>query len=148
MKLLAIMALLAGAAIAIQANMNARLGVLLSNPFLATCIAFFFAFLVSLFTTVMFSKEMPSGVVISAVPKYLWFCGGLISAFGVAAFYFLIPKMGVSSMMSYALTGQIVIAVVAAHFGWLELPVKSINLTRTCGLIALVVGIFLINKES
>ena len=82
------------------------------------------------------------------VPGYLWFSGGALSAFGVGVFYYLIPKMGVGTMMSYALSGQILIAIIASHFGWFDLPIKSITTLKVIGVIALITGILLINWES
>jgi transporter family-2 protein len=84
---------------------------------------------------------------IKSVPWYLWFTGGALSAFGVGMFYYLIPKMGVGSMMSYALSGQILIAIIASHFGWFDLPVKPINAIKFSGAIALIVGVLLLNWE-
>jgi len=84
---------------------------------------------------------------IKSVPLYLWFSGGALSAFGVSIFYYLIPKMGVGSMMSYALSGQILIAIIASHFGWFDLPVKPINIIKVSGAISLVIGVLLLNWE-
>jgi len=77
----------------------------------------------------------------------LWFSGGALAAFGVGMYYFLIPKMGVGPMMSYALAGQLLLAVVASHFGWFDLPVKKIDFIKIVGIITLIVGIILINIE-
>lgn len=142
-----VLALLAGAAIATQASLNARLGVLLNNSLLGTAIAFSSSCLLTLLAVGISTKQYPSAESVRAVPLYLWFSGGLLSAFGVAMFYFLIPKMGVGNMMSYALTGQILVAVLASHFGWLGLPIKSLNAVRLLGLVALIAGIVLINRE-
>ena len=62
-------------------------------------------------------------------------------------FYYLIPKMGVGSMMSYALSGQIIIAVLASHFGWFDLPVKPLSLVKLLGAATLIFGVFLLNLE-
>jgi len=50
-------------------------------------------------------------------------------------------------MMSYALSGQILIAIVASHFGWFELPVKPITQLKIAGALSLVTGVLLINWE-
>ena len=84
---------------------------------------------------------------IKSVPLYLWFSGGALSAFGVGLFYYLIPKMGVGSMMSYALSGQILIAIVASHYGWFDLPEKSISTIKVAGLVSLITGVLLLNWE-
>ena len=138
------LAVLAGAAIAVQAAMNARLGVLLKNSVLATGIAFLLACLFTLAFLLVSSRQMPLVAEIKAVPNYLWF-GGILSAFGVGCFYYLIPKMGVGNMMSFALSGQLVLAVIAGHFGWFEQPVQPINIRIVSGLFAMVAGIVLIN---
>ena len=147
MSYLSLLALLAGAAIATQATMNAKLGVLLNNSLIGTTIAFSFSCIFTLVAASASTKHYPQLQTMQSVPIYLWFSGGALSAFGVAMFYYLIPKMGVGSMMSYALTGQIVIAIIASHFGWFDLPVKQINIVKSAGVVALIVGILLINWE-
>lgn len=142
---LAIFAFLAGMAIAIQATMNARLGVLLHSPLLGTGVAFLFACLFISLTALLSGCKSPSWHVFKEVPFYLWFSGGALSAFGVGMFYYLIPKMGVGPMMSYALTGQLLLATVASHQGWFGLPVSPINVLKVIGMIALIVGMFLSN---
>ena len=104
-----VLALVAGAAIAIQATMNAQLGVLLKSTMLGTGVAFLFSCVFTVLVMVLSTKQYPQIADIKSVPLYLWFSGGALSAFGVGIFYYLIPKMGVGSMMSYALSGQILI---------------------------------------
>lgn len=140
------LALSAGAAIAIQAGMNARLGVLLGSSMLGTCVAFAVACLASLLAIAVQRGELPALERIAEVPGYLWW-GGVISAFGVGMFYFLIPRMGVGPMMSFALTGQIILAVICSHFGWFDQPVRPMNATRLTGLLVLIAGVSLIYWE-
>lgn len=142
-----LLALLAGAAIAVQATMNAQLGVLLKSSMLGTSIAFLFSCIFTVTAMLVTTKQYPPLADIRAVPLYLWFSGGALSAMGVGVFYYLIPKMGVGSMMSYALSGQILIAIIASHFGWFDMPIKPITLLKSTGAIFLVAGILLINWE-
>ena len=147
MSYFSLLALMAGAAIATQASMNAQLGVLLKNSLLGTSVAFVSSLLFTLLAVIVFTKKYPSLDVVKAVPVYMWFCGGLLSAFGISMFYYLIPKMGIGVMMSYALTGQIIVAVIAGHYGWFDLPTKPVNSAKLIGVLSLIVGIVLINKE-
>lgn len=142
-----LLSLLAGAAIATQVSMNAQLGVLLKNPLIGTAIAFISASVFTLFAVIASTEQYPQAESIRSVPFYLWFAGGALSSFGVAMFYYLTPKMGVGPMMSYALTGQILIAITASHFGWFNLPVKPVNFLRFAGIVAMITGIILINCE-
>lgn len=144
MSILALFAIAAGAAIAIQATMNAQLGVVLKNSILATCIAFLLSFMITVIALLLTTTQYPNIAELKSVPAYLW-CGGILSAFGVAMFYVLIPKMGAGNMMSYALTGQLLIALLASHFGWFNLPVKSIDSIKTIGAILLIIGVVFIN---
>jgi len=143
-----LLALVAGAAIAVQAALNAKLGVLLNSSMLSTSIAFFLSCLFTVIAMILFTRPYPQSADIKSVPFYLWFSGAALSAFGVGLFYYLIPKMGVGSMMSYALTGQLLIAVAVSHFGWYGMPVKSIDALKCVGLVSLLAGVFLLNWES
>jgi len=146
MNSLSILALLAGAAIAVQASMNAHLGALLKNALFSTMVAFAFSCVFIMLSMLITNNNLPSVTTLKSIPIYLWF-SGILSAFGVGMSYYLIPKMGVGSMMSYALTGQIIIAVIASHFGWFELPIKHISALKVIGVIALIAGILLVNWE-
>ncbi len=101
----------------------------------------------ALIAVIVSTKHYPQAEIISSVPIYLWFTGGALSAFGVAMFYFLAPKMGVGPMMSYGLAGQILIAMTASHFGWFDLPIIQIDVIKVAGIAALISGIILINLE-
>lgn len=148
MSYLSLLALAAGAAIAIQATMNAQLGVLLKSSMMGTTIAFLFSFLFTISAMLLSAKNYPNLAEVKSVPFYLWFTGGALSAFGVGMFYYLIPKMGIGPMMSFALSGQIIIAIIASHLGWFGLPIKPINTFKIIGTILLIGGVLLINWES
>ena len=142
-----LLALLAGAAIATQASMNARLGVLLHSSMWATVIAFGVSCVVMLMITIVFSQQTPSWSQADSVPMYLWVAGGGLAALGVGLFYYLIPRMGMGSMMTYALTGQLFIAMLSSHFGWFDLPAKPFTIYRALGVIALLFAIGILNQD-
>lgn len=148
MNILAILALSAGSAIAIQAAINSRLGMILGSSMLGTSIAFLCSFFFALLFATLFIQQYPTLSIIKSVPGYLWFAGGALSAFGVGLFYFLIPKMGVGPMMSYALTGQLLMATVASHFGWFDLPLRPVDNFKIAGGLALLAGVLLTNWET
>ena len=147
MNILSLLAFFAGAAIAIQAALNANLSHQISSALLATCIAFICSFVCISIITITFTRNYPSLDTIASVPKYLWLSGGVLSAVGVSLFYFLIPKMGIAAMMSIALCGQLMTASFIGHFGFFEQPAKPFDVTKFVGLIALITGILLINRE-
>ncbi len=138
------LAVLAGAALAMQASMNAQLGVLLHSPLLASCIAFSLGALVSALAVAASHREQSVAVLAANVPLWLWF-GGLLSAVGVGLFYYLIPRMGLGPMMSVAMSSQLAVAVLSSHFGWFDLPERPVDAERLIGLAALGLGVYLVN---
>ncbi len=146
MSYFVLLSFFAGIAIAIQANMNSKLGVLLTSSLLATFVALISSAVFISIAMTFFVKDFPSTDVVKSIPIYLWFTGGVLSAFALASFYFVIPKIGILSMISFGLTGQLIYSVISSHFGWFDLPVSTINVSKILGVIAMLVGIFLINK--
>lgn len=145
--LLSLLAFTAGVLLTIQGGLNTQLGVLLRHPLLATVIAFFFSLCFALILALASIKQFPSSAQIQEIPDYLWFTGGLFSVLGVSLYYYTIPKLGVSTMISLGLSGQLLFSVVAGHFGWFGLPVEPLSLQRIMGILALGSGIFLINLK-
>lgn len=141
-------ALFAGAAIALQAAMNARLGSLLGSPLLASCVAFAGGIVFSVIAVLALQRQLPARALVSAVPTYLWLGGGLLSALGISTLYFLIPKLGMGQLMALALTGQLLVAMLVGHFGWFELPHRPVNGIRLLGVVALLAGVLLINWDA
>ena len=145
MAMFPLFALLAGAAISAQASMNAQLGVMLRSAMLGTGVAFLVGLGFVLLAFFALQRDFPSLEAVRSVPVYLWFTGGALSALAISTYFYLIPQMGIGTMMSWALTGQLVVAMLAGHFGWFDLPVQPINWHRLAGVLALVIGIILIN---
>ncbi|WP_413693112.1 DMT family transporter [Pseudoalteromonas sp. KJ10-2] len=150
MNILWIFALFAGSCIAIQAAMNARLGQLFNSALLATSYAFFTSFLLVITIALLVNSKSLihqwQQISFSIVPWYLWL-SCVLSVIGVGSMYWLIPKMGVGSVMSYSLTGQLILALIISHFGLFDSPQKLISSTKLVGALLLIIGITLVNKE-
>ena len=143
--ILLLLAFTGGIFLALQGSLNAQLGVLLRHPLLATVVGFFFSTLFALLLAVGQIRQLPAREVLRQVPVYMWFAGGLCCVLGISLYYYTIPRLGVATMISLGLFGQLIFAVVAGHFGWLHLPMEPIAIKRTIGVIAIIGGILLIN---
>ncbi len=141
-----LLSLLAGMAVVTQANINAYVGTLLSSSVVATLIALILSTSVVFIASLLYVKQLPSFETIKIIPLYLWLSIGLLGAFALGTFYYVIPKIGILSMISYSLCGQLIISMVFSHFGWLNMPVSTITLSKILGIISMMIGIFLINK--
>jgi len=140
-------ALIGGFLLALQGGINARLGVLLKNPLLASFVAFTSSALIATCVIALTVRELPTSQALKQIPYYFWFLGGLCSVSGLVLYYYTIPRLGIATMISLGLSGQLIFAVVAGHFGWFKFPVQPIDTTRIVGVILMLIAIIMINKK-
>lgn len=141
------LAFVGGVSLAIQGGLNSKLGVLVKNPLLASVIAFSCSTVFATTAAVLVNRNIPTVDQLREIPIYLWFTGGFFSVVGISLYYYTIPKLGVSTMISMGLCGQLVFAVIAGHYGWLGLPIEPASIKRIAGVISMIVGILLINLK-
>lgn len=142
-----ILALVGGVFLAAQGGFNTQLGVLLKSPLLASMVAYLFSTAFALGAVIISINEYPTINEIKTVPIHLWFTGALLSLIGITLYYYTIPKLGISTMISLGLCGQILFSVIAGHFGWFNLPVELADFKRILGVIIMIIGILLINSK-
>ncbi len=140
-------AMTGGVLLSVQGGLNSQLGVLLKNPLLATLVVYLFSTLFALIFVLLSVKSVPSIQQVKDIPMYLWFTGALFSVIGISLYYYTIPKLGISTMISIGLFGQLLFSVVAGHFGWFGLPQETVDIKRIVGVSAMILGIFLINNK-
>jgi bacterial/archaeal transporter family-2 protein len=145
--IIAILAFTGGVALAAQSGLNTQLGVSLKNPLLASVIAFLSSALFALIFVFIIVKDFPSITQLKGIPIYLWFTGGLLSVIGIGLYLYTIPKLGISTMISIGLCGQLIFAAIAAHFGWLNLPMEPLTLKKCIGIVAMISGILITNLK-
>ncbi len=93
------------------------------------------------FVTDRFATLRVGGV--AQIPKYFilaGICGVLILAFTV----FCITKIGPVMTASITVSVQMIVATLAAHYGWLGLEQEPINWVKILGIIFLVAGVVLV----
>lgn len=144
---LSCLAFIGGIFLAIQASLNANLGVILKRPMLASVAQSVSSTVFALVIVALTVRSLPGAYTIKQVPLYLWFTGGLFSVLGISLYYFTIPKLGLPTMISIGLSGQLVFAVVAAHFGWLNMPMEPISLKKVLGVCFMIAGIIFIKLK-
>ncbi len=144
---LSLLAFVAGIFLAAQGGFNSSLGVLLKHPMLASVSAFFSSFVFALLFVIIGGISIPGLKEIQTIPIYLWFVGGICSVIGIGLYFYTIPKLGISTMISFGLCGQLIFSIIAGHFGWLNLPTEPITIKRLVGVVAMVTGIILINSK-
>lgn len=136
--------LVGGVLIAIQAPTNAMLAKAGDSPVLAALISFAvgtFALLAVWLASGTRSGSEP----FARLPYYAWF-GGLYGAFFVAIAAFAVPRIGVGSLITIGIAGQVAGALVLDHFGLLGLPRDPVSLTKLLGAALVIAGVVLVRR--
>ncbi|UTW62805.1 DMT family transporter [bacterium SCSIO 12741] len=139
------MAFSGGVFLAIQAGFNAQLGSLLKQPVAAVVVTSLVSVVGGLVYLLAGNRMEWSTFPIATIPWYLWFLGGLFSLTGISLYFYTIPQLGISRMITFGLCGQLLFSLAAGNWGWLNLPAEPLNPIKIAGAIALLLGIILIN---
>jgi transporter family-2 protein len=121
--------------------MLARAG---GSPLLAALISFVVG-TVALFLVWFASGNRPGTSAFAGLPWYAWL-GGLYGAMYVAVAAFAAPRIGLASLITIGIAGQIVVAMWLDHAGALGLPKEPVNLVRIGGALLVVVGVILVRR--
>jgi transporter family-2 protein len=139
-------ALLAGAGLPVQAGLNAQIGRHLGHPMLAAVISFLVG-AVSLLLVALVMKVPLQGATSGMRQMSLWhWLAGALGAFFVTTSLILAPRLATAVTFSLVIAGQLLLSVLLDHFGWLGIPVHSVNGWRIAGILLLVAGVILIRK--
>ncbi|TPN86894.1 DMT family transporter [Aquimarina algicola] len=148
MKLiLYILAFMGGVFLAIQAGFNTQLSTLAKHPVFAVIATSITSAVVGVVFLFCFQKETFQLLKTQNAPWYLWCIGGIFSMAGISLYFYTIPKLGISKMITLGLCGQLIFSIIAGKYGWLHLPVEPITTKRLLGAFIMIIGIILINTK-
>jgi len=137
----ALLMAIAGVGIPVMAALNGGLGAKLNSPALATTILFVVGTLVSTIFLLL-SKGMPSIPIQKPIPLF-FYCGGLFVIFYILSITWVAPKFGIGNAISFVLLGQLISMAVIDQFGLLGALRYSLSMQRLCGIVLMIVGVFL-----
>ena len=135
----------AGGMIALQAPTNAMLAKAGGSPVLAALISFAVGTLALLIAWIGTSSR-PGTAAFAGLPWYAWI-GGLYGAIFVAVAAYAAPRIGLASLITIGIGGQIAMALWLDHFGALGLPREPINLGRLFGAALVIGGVVLVRRS-
>jgi len=140
-----LLVLAAGGLIALQAPTNAILAKAGGSPVLAALISFAVG-TVALTAVFFASGRRPAPSAFAGLPWYAW-AGGAYGATYVAVAAYAAPKIGLASLITVGIAGQIAIALWLDHVGALGLPREPINAGRTFGALLVLAGVILVRRS-
>jgi bacterial/archaeal transporter family-2 protein len=140
-----LIALMAGAGIAVQAGMNAQLRLATGNPILTALISFLVGTIILLGAYLLSTKTPPP---FAAIADLSWwkFMGGVMGTLYITGVIILAPRIGAANTIGFTIAGQLICAVVLDHFGWVGFPVRPISVVRVLGVFLMMAGIYLVQK--
>jgi len=137
---------LAGAGLAVQSAVNARLRFYVESPALSATISFIVGLLALLVLTLtgVFGRGRLTPLI--GAPWWVW-TGGLFGACIVLMAILGIPRIGAGGVVAAAVFGQLVAALILDSFGWLGLPKLPISPWRIAGALLLFAGVLLMQRK-
>jgi len=137
--------LAAGFGLTIQVGMNSQLRKVLQSAYSAALVSFLVGTTALVALVLVTRTAVPSRDTFAAVPLWAWF-GGLFGAFYVAISTIVAAELGAASLLALALAGQLAMALVVDHFGWLGMPENPITWMRMAGVVLLGTGAWLVAR--
>jgi transporter family-2 protein len=135
---------IAGALVALQAPTNVLLAKAGGSPVLAALISFAVG-TTTLLAVWLASARRTADVSFAALPWYAWL-GGVYGAFFVAVAAYAAPRIGLASLITIGIAGQIAMALWLDHIGALGLPREAISFPRVAGALLVVAGVALVRR--
>jgi bacterial/archaeal transporter family-2 protein len=136
--------LLGGALLSIQAPLNAQLAKALGSPINAALTSFLVG-TCALCVIAAAQRSAPDAAAARALPWYAW-VGGLCGAVFVSAAAYTAPRIGVATMLSLAIAGQLVTAMLLDHYGALGIPQHAVSPGRIAGVALVMLGVLVVRK--
>ncbi|MCS3902047.1 transporter family-2 protein [Methylohalomonas lacus] len=135
----------AGMLVPYQAAMNGLLSKYLHHPLQASAINFVGGALFLAVILLCLQPALPAAESLRKIPWYLFF-GGMLGVLFVTGSLLAVPQIGGTAFLAAMLTGQMAGAVILDHFGFFDVPVQSVSLTRLGGLLLLALGVYLVQR--
>ena len=139
-------ALVTGAAIAVQALANTRLRVALGTPVWAAIAQFVVGLVLLVGVAVATRQPAPMMGGLARMPLWGWL-GGAVGALFIVVSIVLTPRLGTAVTLATITVGQMIAALAPDHYGWLGSPVIRLSLPRVLGAACLLLGIFLMRSR-
>jgi transporter family-2 protein len=140
-----ILAVLAGASVALQQVLNANLRMELNSAAWSGFVSYFVGVACMALLALSLGDPVPSVAAAVRIPWWAY-SGGLFGAIFIGLAIFLVPQLGAATLIVLLVTGQMLAAVTFDHFGWLGLAQRPIDLPRVIGIAFLIGGCVLIRR--
>jgi transporter family-2 protein len=142
----ALLLVLGGAGLTLQAAVNARLRGAVGSPVLGALISFLVGAVPLALAAAggLLGRGRLSGL--GGQPWWMWI-GGLFGAFYVTLAIIGVPRVGAAVVVACAVGGQLLAALVLDSQGWLGVPRAPLNPWRVLGVLLVFAGVLLVQHK-
>jgi transporter family-2 protein len=138
-----LLAVAAGAGLAFQAVINARLRTVLDSAVWASLVQVFVGLVLLVVLVALAREPIPGGPALTRAPWWVW-TGGLLGALYVMTVILATEPLGAALMLAAVVVGQTGTALLIDHYGWFGTNVQPLTPLRVTGGLLLVAGVMLI----
>lgn len=138
----ALLALVAGALLPLQALINARLGHATAGGLFASACSFLVGTLALSLVLLVARPAWPASEALLRLPPWMW-AGGLLGAAFVVVATLAVPRIGAASLVAVVVLGQMAAALLLDRYGVLQ-PARAIDASRLLGAALVVAGVVLV----
>jgi transporter family-2 protein len=134
-----------GGLVATQAPLNSQLGRVVGGVH-ASVVALAVSF-VALVTLAILTDGVGGIRRIGDAPLHVAIGGGLAGALYVGSIVFTVRALGVGGLTALTIAGQLGVAMLIDHFGWLGVERSPISVAKVAGVVLLALGAWLVIRE-
>jgi bacterial/archaeal transporter family-2 protein len=134
-----------GGLVATQAPLNSHLGRVVGGVN-ASVVALAVSF-VALLSLAALTDGLGGIRRIGEAPLHVAIGGGLAGALYVGSIVFTVRALGVGGLTALTIAGQLGVAMLIDHFGWLGVERSPISVAKVSGVVLLAVGAWLVIRE-
>lgn len=140
------LSILVGATIPLQAAANAKLGEVLAAPLWSAFVALSVSAISILIVLLASRTPLPGSAISQTVPSWAWL-GGLAGAVFIATGIYFVPRIGAANFLVATIAGQLILAALLDHQGWLGLQSIDFDIKRAAGLVLVSLGAILFTVD-
>ncbi|ATP27152.1 hypothetical protein CR207_01270 [Chromobacterium violaceum] len=140
-----LLAFLVGVVVPLQAAVNNQLRLLLGNSTLLAALVSFGTGCLTLALLSLATGQRWQNLAALARVEWWMLLGGVLGAGFVFGTTLLAPRLGVATMVSLIIAGQVFTSLCFDRFGWLMMPLRELSAARLAGAALVVAGVLLVN---
>jgi bacterial/archaeal transporter family-2 protein len=134
-----LLVVVAGSCVAFQQLLNANLGKALQSAWWSALVSYLGGTIALATLLVILREPLFKPASATSAPLIAW-AGGIFGAIFIATSVIMIPRLGVATVMTLIVVGQLLSSLVFDHFGLLGTPQHQITFVRFLGAACLIAG--------